>query len=347
MSILAIIAQISKNSTVIESPSGAPTNFSEFEELTTTVRTREFEDNPFITYEAATWKARQVHFPYIIEDPFDNTKLIMFFGGGSISEGSLYRIGRATALKSNPYEWTEYVGNPVFEPADFVGIGTIVGVDNAWWNPVEERFELACCTYNSGQTSSWLGKYYSNDGFNFTYEGVLIGPTGDEVYLGNSGILRDDDDTWYCAYTYRTASAVLPGIRIASSTDNGATWTKHGTFLTLGASGAYDDKYMEGLQFLKIGSDYVMNYGCAKNNGGSPNITFSGALAYSTTPLGTYTKSSINPFFEKSISGWDSTQVSTIVVFDVVEPWLMFWQGTNTPGEYGNALWSMGMADFY
>src|SRR6185436_6896853 len=105
--------------------------------------------------------------------------------------------------------------------------------DDAWWNPDENRFELICCTYISGQTYSWAGKYYSDDGFTFTYEGDLIGADGDEQFLGNCGILRDGA-TWYCAYTYRTVGGdVLPGVRIASSTDEGATWTKHGNFLTL------------------------------------------------------------------------------------------------------------------
>ena len=316
-----------------------PANFSEFEAMASTLTNRRYSGNPIITYEAATWKARQVHFPFIIENPIHTDSLIMFYGGGSVLEGSLYRIGRAMASKANPFVWVEYASNPVFEPSDFVGIGTIVGVDDARWNPVESRFELFCCTYNSGQSSSWLGKYYSDDGFTFTYEGALIEPDGDETFLGNSGILRDGA-TWYCAYTYRTASATLPGIRIASSTDEGATWTKHGDFLTLGSSGAYDDKYMEGVQFLKIGSDYVLNYGCAKNGA---TIVFSGALASSTTALGTYTKSSINPYFTHSGSGWDETQVSTIVVFDR----LVFYQGSASAGDYNLALWSMGIAQLY
>jgi predicted GH43/DUF377 family glycosyl hydrolase len=315
-------------------PETMPLSFSQLE-------TRTFErheDNPIITYQAATWKARLVHFPFIIEDPFDDTKLIMFFGGGSVQLGAVYNIGRATATKADPYTWTEYVSNPIFEPSDFAGIGTIVGVDDAWWNEAEQRFELICCTYNSGQTSSWLGKYYSDDGFTFTYEGPLISPTGDETFLGNGGILREGG-TWYLAYTYRTTE-VLPGVRLASSTNNGATWTKHGNAITLGSAGSYDDLYMEGVQFLKIGSDYVLNYGCAK---AGATITFSGAFAHSTSPLSGYVKSSINPFFQKSSSGWDETQVSTVVIFTLVEPWIFLYQGTDTPGDYTQALWSMGI----
>jgi len=325
----------------VAAPHNPPTSFAEFEVMASTLNDRRYDGNPIITYVPATWKARQVHFPFIIENPFHTDSLIMFYGGGSILSGG-FAVGRADASKANPYAWVEYAGNPIFSPAS-IGLGTtnIVGVDDAWWNPVEERFELACATYAGD--GSHLHRYISDDGFNFTSDGSMIEPSGDETYVGNSGILRDGA-TWYCAYTFRTTTETLPGVRIASSIDEGATWTKHGDFLTLGPD-AYDDQYMEGVQFIKVGSDYILNYGSAGNIDGG--IVYSGALAHSTTPLGTYTKSSINPFFEHSDLGWDSTQVSCIVVFSVVEPWLVFYVGTASVGDYNMALWSMGIATFY
>jgi predicted GH43/DUF377 family glycosyl hydrolase len=319
-------------------PSKPPASFPEFEAMAATLNDRRYEGNPIISYVPDTWKARQVHFAYVIENPFNSDSLIMFYGGGSILSGLGYMVGRADASKANPYVWVEYAGNPIFNRATFgLGIQSIVGVDDARWNPYEQRFELICCTYAGD--GSHLAKYYSDDGYTFTYEGALLAPTGDETHVGNGGILRDGA-TWYCAYTYRTADSTLPGVRIASSTDSGATWTKHGKFLHLGTPASiYDGQYMEGVQFLKIGSDYVLNYGSA-----SSSFVFSGSLASSSTALGTYTKSSINPYFERPASGWDSLNVSTIVVFNVVEPWLVFYQGNNTPGDYNFALWSMGAA---
>lgn len=314
----------------------SPSSFAEFETLAATLNDRRYEGNPIMTWDTNTWKGRQVHFPYIIENPANPDSLIMFFGAGSVLGGGGFKVGRADASKADPYTWAEYAGNPIFTAASIgLGVLSIVGVDDAWWNPVEERFELACATYAG--SGSHLARYVSDDGYNFTYLASLILPTDTETHVGNSGILRDGA-TWYCAYTYRTTTATLPGVRIASSTDSGATWTKHGDFLTIGSPGSYDATYMEGVQFLKIGSDYILNYGAA-NTG-----VFSGALAHSTSPLGTYTKSSINPYFEKSPTGWDSLNVSTVVVFSIMQPWLVFYQGENTPGDYNLALWSMGIA---
>lgn len=301
-----------------------------------------YEGNPIapLSYQAATWKARQTHFPIVIEDPFDSTKLIMFYGGGSVYDAN-YSIGRATSTKADPYTWTDYGSNPVIDYADY-GNGPVVGPDDVWWNEAENRFEMHACTYSGDLSTSWLGLYYSDDGFTWTYEGVSIGPTSDETFLGNGAILRDGD-TWYCYYTYRISGSVLPGIRVASSVNNGASWTKHGNVLTTGSpASVYDGKYIEGLQALKIGSDYVLNYGCSQEVSGL--ITYQGAYAVSSTPTSGFTKSSVNPFFTKSASGWDNKQISTAIFCTILDPWLMFYQGTNTPGDYNYALWSMGVA---
>lgn len=315
-----------------------PTTFAELESMTLT----RYSGNPIITHVASTWKDRQVHYPIIIEDPFDSTKLIMFYGAGSITYGPYYYVGRATANKTNPYLWTEYSGNPIIDGGLDFGNGSVLGPSDVWWNAAETRFEMLLTTYSgNGTTPYWEGLYYSNNGFDWTYEGVALGATGDEITVGNTGIIRDGA-TWYLYYCYRTSTTILPGIRVASSTNQGATWTKHGNVLTKGATGAYDDQYIEGLQAFKLGNTYVLNYGCSKDASGT--ITYSGAYAASTNPLSGFVKSSINPFFSKSVSGWDSTQISTAVYCMATEPWLLFYQGTNSVGDYNMALWDMGIA---
>jgi len=54
------------------------------------------------------------HCPYVIEDPNDSNKLIMYFSYQPSSGDAYYRIGRATAYKSAPYTWTyDTVNNPI------------------------------------------------------------------------------------------------------------------------------------------------------------------------------------------------------------------------------------------
>ncbi len=53
------------------------------------------------------------HCPYIIEDPDDASRLIMYFAYIP-SEGEVFRIGRATADKTSPYTWTyDLENNPI------------------------------------------------------------------------------------------------------------------------------------------------------------------------------------------------------------------------------------------
>lgn len=313
-----------------------PVSFSDLEGM----RLERYYGNPIITWTADTWKGRQVHFPIVIVDPSDPTKLIMFYGGGSVLLQN-YAIGRATATVANPYSWSDYSGNPII-PFPTSGNGPVVGPDDVWWNSGSSRFEMHACTYNPALTSSWQGLYYSNDGFTWSYQGVALEPTGDETFLGNGSILRDGS-TWYFYYTYRTASAVLPGIRVATSTDSGSTWTKNGDVLSIGSpASSYDGKYIEGLQALKIGDTFCLNYGGSSEISGL--VTYSAAYASSASPTSGFVKSSVNPFFTKSVNGWDNTQISTAIFCTATTPWTLFYQGTNTAGAYDQAFWSMGVA---
>ncbi len=317
----------------------APTTFAELEARSPSLV--RYTGNPIIVHGPEAWKARQVHYPFVIIDPQDSTKLIMFYGGGSVLS-STFSLGRATAAKSNPYSWREYSGNPIIADYKYPGegLGYIIGPSDVWWNEDLSRFELLSQTWNTGLTTYWEGLYFSNDGFTWTYEGVALGPDGDEIALGNTAVIRETD-IWYMYYCYRTASAILPGIRVATSTNHGLTWTKIGQVLSTGAPGSYDETYIEGLSAFKLGPDYVLNYGAAKGSGFS--IEYSGAYASSTSPTSGFVKSSINPFITKGTSGWDETQISTAVFCRVTTPWILYYQGTASTGDYNNALWDMGL----
>lgn len=332
---MSVIIEILRASTI---PARAtPTSFAELEAATL----ERLVDNPIVplSYQASTWKGRQTHYHYAIENPANTDNLIMFYGGGSVLLQN-YSIGRATGTKANPFTWTDYGLNPVIDYTDY-GNGPIIGPHHLRYNSTASRYEMWATTYNVATTTSWQGLYHSSDGFTWTYEGVALGPTGDETFLGDCGII-EEGTTWYMYYTYRTASATLPGIRAAFSLDSGATWTKvGGDVLSIGSpTSVYDGKYIEGLQAEKIGSDYVLIYGSAREI--SANITYSSNYAHSTSPTSGFTKSSLNPIFENSVSGWDSQQVSTLRFCTLLSPWIGFYQGTNSPGDYNLAFWNAG-----
>jgi hypothetical protein len=81
------------------------------------------------------------HSPYVIEDPNDNTKLIMYYAYQPNAGDQYYRIGRATANKSTPYTWTyDAVNNPILHVAN----------DHRIYPYVE---------YNAGTYDLYFGKY--------------------------------------------------------------------------------------------------------------------------------------------------------------------------------------------
>lgn len=305
-----------------------------FAELTTMSLTR--HGNPIIPY-GKVWDLRQVHFPSVLVDPHNHNQLLKFYGGGSVLALN-YSIGRATANVNDPYTWTEYASNPVLNATNYTGLSFVVGPDLVFWDEQTSKFYLYTQTY-SDNNNYFEGLFFSTDGFTWTYYGAVLTPSGDETVCGGVGILHEGS-TWYMYYTYRTASAVLPGIRLATSTDRGLTWTKTGTqILSVGAS--YDNSHIEGLQALHIGNKYVLNYGCSFLRSSDGLDEYCCALAYSDSPTGPFTKWSGNPFFTRSTSGLDNTQVSTATFCIVTDPWILYYQGTNNSGDYGMALWSM------
>lgn len=318
---------------------------SEYKNLVTLMPGTRYASNPIIEHVASTWKGRQVHFPYVIVNPWDSTELLQYYGGGDYLTED-YKCGVATADVSDPYDWTEYASNPVISPpatADFV-----IGVHYVVYNSTEDTLWLYAAVIDSSPVSEWQGlwKSDSEDPYTFTYYGAVISPSGDEIRVGDAGYLLDDG-TLYCYYGYRTATATLPGLRLATST-NGTTFTKQsGNILSLGPSGSYDDKYIESGQAFKIGTSYVVGY---SSYDGTTNCDGDWTCSYavSDSPSGPFYKDENNPIFAAGDSGeWDDTYVSTNFNFQYGGNYYFFYQGTGATGTspdcYNASLWDMGM----
>src|ERR1700722_16262820 len=64
----------------------------------------------------SAWESQQVQEPCILPNPKDPARLVMFFSGVPATNRNVCFIGKAWALKSDPFTWHQDEHNPVFSP---------------------------------------------------------------------------------------------------------------------------------------------------------------------------------------------------------------------------------------
>ena len=64
----------------------------------------------------SAWESQQVQEPCILPNPKDPKRLVMFYSGVPATNRNLCFIGKAWALKSDPFTWHQDEHNPVFSP---------------------------------------------------------------------------------------------------------------------------------------------------------------------------------------------------------------------------------------
>ena len=65
---------------------------------------------------SSAWESQQVQEPCILPNPKDPARLVMFYSGVPATNRNLCFIGKAWALKSEPFTWHQGEQNPVFSP---------------------------------------------------------------------------------------------------------------------------------------------------------------------------------------------------------------------------------------
>jgi parallel beta-helix repeat protein len=306
-----------------------------------------YSDNPILTRGLPnTWESHQVYDPIIIETP---TEYVMYYSGMSDTL-RLEQVGRATAPKSNPFQWTEDSRNPVLrarEAYDRYGarLGSVVKLTNGTL--------LMYYGGKSGLDASYrICLATSNDGVNWTKHphNPLLYPSDDETSVEDPAVIFENGEL-YMIYALRTSSATLPLLRGATS-DDCVTWTKQsGTVLEHGSSGEWDDCFIEWHSVCKYDNQYYLFYegyggGYGGPNDGTPH-RWSIGVAISSMPLSGYVKCSSNPIFEASLrSGqFDQYHVATPAVYVFDNTVYLFYQGAyNTETPYYNANWDIGGA---
>lgn len=277
--------------------------------------------------------------PCIVVNPSDSSQLIMFFTGmaAPIQTGA-QTIGRATASVSSPTVWTVSNGGlPVLEQilAGWENGGDGLRADSCFYNSADSKIWLYYTAHQSHiglARSSDLGLTWVRDAAN-----PVLSPTAPETWNSQFAVIKEGASTFHGIYSYRTAGAVLPAYRYASSSD-GISWTKAGADM-------YNDgtRYHEYHQLIKIGSLYVLLY-----ESGGDAVDWDIRVATSLSPNTGWTRYSINPFLPKSgtVGAFDRYHTATPNLIHIAGAWWLFYCGaTDLDQPYGTNHWQMGVAE--
>ena len=229
----------------------------------------------------AAWESQQVQEPCILPNPKDPDRLVMFYSGVPATNRNLCFIGKAWALKSDPFTWHQDEHNPVFGPGKQGWDSGSIRLDAVLYLPEEDAYYI----YYSGTTASIQDRI-----------GLAICPAGADGYSGitpaairragsqpvlspeptapyfeemasQAAVLREWDAKeqrwdWFMYYSYRGKDGTLPGLRLATSRD-GKTWTRHYNEKDPRGMGqifpSTPGAYYEWHQAFKIGDTYFLS----------------------------------------------------------------------------------------
>lgn len=152
------------------------------------------------------------HCPWVIEDPNDANKLIMYYGYAATS-GSNYQIGRATANKADPWTWTyDTTNNPILAVSGKNVLYPFVKYENSAYylhyikNPTSS-------TYKIYTTSSASDSGFS-DTSNITID---LGSSGawDDGYVSTPREYTASGDVWMYFTGRKAGSNYYTGMGVA------------------------------------------------------------------------------------------------------------------------------------
>ena len=313
----------------------------------------------------AAWQSQQVQEPCILDNPKDPTRLVMFYSGVPAADRAKCYIGKAWALKSDPFTWHQDPGNPVFGP----------GQDG--WDSASIR--LDCVLYVQEEDAYYI--YYSGTDVADAHNriGLAICPAGKDGYSGitaaairrhgaapvlapepaepiaetmasQAAVWRERDAAgqwrWYLYYSYRGRNGVLPGIRLATSMD-GKSWQRHYNPDDPRRMGhlfaSTPNAYYEWHQVFKVADTYVLSVEVGPNRG----ERWRTVLAVSRQPDKGWEQLDVDTVLQTSWPGIYSDDtifhVATPAFYQIDGRWYLYTQACPLPADrnYISGKWDL------
>jgi hypothetical protein len=287
-----------------------------------------YAGNPIINFTGSGWLAVNLFSPLVFVDPTDATKLIMVLNAvdGPPTTGVLH-TGIFTATVSDPYHWTPSPANPYLTGTWCSGI-VIVGT--------------TVYLYSGPNATNNIDRYVSSNltaanaaagTVTFTLAANVLSKSGIETNIYYPTVWRKDSTHWYMAYAYDTASAHVPAVRLATSSD-GLVWTSTPLdLITIGPPGSFDDTYLEGVLLQIIDGMLTLTsnaYNGPPQPATAPDSMYTFGMAGSPEVTDGWMKSPFAPVFAASLVP------ARLTGFHVLPPWLklgttwyLFYQAAN------------------
>ena len=314
---------------------------------------------------AAAWESQQVQEPCILPNPKDPERLVMFYSGVPASQRNLCYIGKAWALKSDPFTWHQDAANPVFSPAAQGWDSGSIRLDAVLYLPEEDAYYI----YYSGTTAAIQDRIglaicpAGTDGYSGITPAAIrrigtapvLAPEPAAPYLekmaSQAAVLREWNAAerrwdWFMYYSYRGQDGTLPGLRLATSHD-GKNWTRHFNADDPRGMGqifaSTPGAYYEWHQIFKINGTYVLaiEVGTEKGKRWRP------VIAVSNTPAAGWTQTDVDAVLQTKWTGLyrDDTlyHVATPAFYQIGGRWYLYVQACPLPanGNYIDGHWDL------
>ncbi len=313
----------------------------------------------------SAWESQQVQEPCILPNPKDRARLVMFYSGVPATNRNLCFIGKAWALRSDPFTWHQDRDNPVFCPAKQGWDSGSIRLDTVLYIAEEDAYYI----YYSGTTASVQDSI-----------GLAICPAGADGYSGitppaiqrvnaqpvlspepaapffeemasQAAVLRERNARewgwdWYMYYSYRGKDGILPGLRLATSRD-GKAWTRHYNEKDPRGMGqvfqSTPGAYYEWHQASRIGGTYLLSIevGIAAGKRWRP------VIAVSQHPATGWAQMDVDALLQTKWEGLyrDDTiyHVATPARYEIAGKWYLYAQACPLPanGNYIDGQWDL------